>query len=566
MAKKEPKIIVIVGGVMSGIGKGAVSASIGKIMQWRGLKVTLTKLDPYIQVDPGTLNPTEHGEVFVTEEVWDFPTSSKNPLRIAELDQDFGTYERFLDRNTHPSQNITSGQIFLTVIDAEREGRFLGQTVQMIPHVTDEIKRRILAVGKEDTDIIIAEIGGTIGDIEGVVYLEAIRQLRLDRGASNVVFVVVTYVPLLETIQELKSKPTQHSVRTLLSAGIVPDFVVCRSPINITRRVRKKISLFGNVPEDSVISNPDLETVYQLPLIFEEQYFAELLLQKLSLKPKNNKATLNSNIREWRNYIDVLTNAKDIVKIAMPGKYAEICDSYISINDALKHAGIQTNTRIEITWLDTEEFEMNSEKLKQLENYDGILVPGGFGSRGVEGKIFCAQFCIQNGIPYLGICYGMQLGLVAFARLLGMEGANTTEVDPDTPYPIIDLLEDQKDVHQKGGTMRLGGYPAKLVSGTRVRELYGDAEQIIERHRHRYEVNPKYVDRLIEGGIIVAGWYDHEEKGKLMEFVELPKEKHPFWLGTQAHPEFKSRPNRPAPLYLGFIQAAMERMQQRKTR
>ncbi|MFW9997010.1 MAG: CTP synthase [Candidatus Odinarchaeota archaeon] len=550
------KIIVIVGGVMSGIGKGAVSAGIGKILQWRGLKVVPTKLDPYIHVDPGTLSPVEHGEVFVTEEVWEFPTSTSQCLRIAELDQDFGTYERFLDQNTHPSQNITSGQIFLTVINNEREGKYLGKTVQMIPHITDEIKRRILAVQQEEDTVILAEIGGTIGDIEGQLYLEAVRQLRLELGSNNVIFIAVTYVPYNEPVQELKTKPTQHSMTRLLSAGIMPDFIVCRSIVPINERVRKKLSLFCNVPEDMVISNPDLDSAYSVPLVFEEQYLAELILQKLDLKPKNSKEKLNREIMEWKKKIDIM-NAPEVLKIAMLGKYTEICDSYISINEALKHAGLKVNCKVEIDWLDTVEFENSTRSLSILEDFDGVLIPGGFGSRGVEGKILSAQYCIKRKIPYLGICYGMQLGLVAFARLLGMENAHTTEVNPETPYPIIDILEEQKNIDQKGGTMRLGGYPAILVPNTRVYKLYGN-DEIVERHRHRYEVNPEFIERLEEGGLVVSG---RSPDRFLVEFVELKD--HPFWLGTQAHPEFKSRLNRPAPMYLGLVKAALDRKRSR---
>jgi CTP synthase len=559
--KKEPKVIVIIGGVMSGIGKGAVTSSIGKILQWRGLKVIPTKLDPYIHVDPGTLSPVEHGEVFVTEEVWEFPYSSSQKLRIAELDQDFGTYERFLDLNTHPSQNITSGQIFLTVINSEREGRYLGKTVQMIPHVTDEIKRRILDVQKKEETIILAEIGGTIGDIEGLIYLEAVRQLRLELGPNNVIFVAVTFVPYNAPVQELKTKPTQHSMTRLLSAGIMPDFIICRSKIPINDRVRKKISLFCNVPVEMVFSNPDLSSAYEVPLILEEQYLAELLLQKLNLKPKKSKELLNNQIKDWKNKIDILNKAPESLTIAMLGKYTEICDSYMSINEALKHAGLKFRCQVCIDWIDTEQFEDNPNDLSVLAKYDGVLIPGGFGSRGAEGKILSAQYCIKNKIPYLGICYGMQLGMVAFARLIGMNGSNTTEVDPDTSYPVIAILEEQKNINQKGGTMRLGGYPARLKRGTIVAELYGQ-EDVIERHRHRYEVNPDFIEQLEEGGLIISGISPDKS---LVEFVELPYTEHPYWVGTQAHPEFKSRLNKPAPLYLGLIKAALERNRKDKS-
>ncbi|MHA2296284.1 MAG: CTP synthase [Candidatus Hodarchaeales archaeon] len=561
MKKKEPKVIVIIGGVMSGIGKGAVTSSIGKILQWRGLKVIPTKLDPYIHVDPGTLSPVEHGEVFVTEEVWEFPYSSSQKLRIAELDQDFGTYERFLDLNTHPSQNITSGQIFLTVINSEREGRYLGKTVQMIPHVTDEIKRRILDVQKKEETIILAEIGGTIGDIEGLIYLEAVRQLRLELGPNNVIFVAVTFVPYNAPVQELKTKPTQHSMTRLLSAGIMPDFIICRSKIPINDRVRKKISLFCNVPVEMVFSNPDLSSAYEVPLILEEQYLAELLLQKLNLKPKKSKELLNNQIKDWKNKIDILNKAPESLTIAMLGKYTEICDSYMSINEALKHAGLKFRCQVCIDWIDTEQFEDNPNDLSVLAKYDGVLIPGGFGSRGAEGKILSAQYCIKNKIPYLGICYGMQLGMVAFARLIGMNGSNTTEVDPDTSYPVIAILEEQKNINQKGGTMRLGGYPARLKRGTIVAELYGQ-EDVIERHRHRYEVNPDFIEQLEEGGLIISGISPDKS---LVEFVELPYTEHPYWVGTQAHPEFKSRLNKPAPLYLGLIKAALERNRKDKS-
>ncbi|MHA1166609.1 MAG: CTP synthase [Candidatus Hodarchaeales archaeon] len=558
MDRANYKIIIVIGGVMSGIGKGAITASIGKLLQWRGLKVVPTKLDPYIQIDPGTLSPVEHGEVFVTEEVWDFNpgTSVMSILRIAELDQDFGTYERFLDQNTHPSQNITSGQIFLTVINNEREGKYLGKTVQMIPHITDEIKRRILSVKREDTDIILAEIGGTIGDIEGLLYLEAARQLRLELGPQNVVCVAATYIPYNEPVQELKTKPTQHSMARLLAAGIMPDFIVCRSNVPINDKVRKKISLFCNVSVDSVISNPDLDSVYDVPIIFEKQYFAELLLQKLDMIPKKDKDHLVTKTKEWKNKVAVLTSdTAPVLNIGILGKYTDICDSYISVNEALKHAGLTVDHKVEISWVDSEQYDDN-KGLESLEEFDGILVPGGFGSRGTEGKIHCAQYCIKNNIPFLGICYGMQLGLVAFARLIGMVGANTTEVDPVTAYPVIDILENQRDLDRKGGTMRLGGYRAVLKPGTLVAELYSNAKYIVERHRHRYEVNPKFIKRLEEGGLVISGISPDET---LVEFIELPPKVHPFWVGTQAHPEFKSRLNNPAPLYVGLIEASLIR-------
>ncbi len=543
---------------MSGIGKGAVTASIGKLFQFRGYSVLPIKIDPYLNVDPGVMNPGEHGEVFVTEEVWKFDPlgDGKYVYTIAELDQDFGTYERFFDKNMHPSQNITSGQVFLTVILKEREGHYLGRTVQMIPHVSNEIIARI-EEQKNNADILLIEVGGTVGDIEGNIFLEALRQLRLKYGSDNIVFVHTTWVPYLSPISEFKTKPTQHSTRELLARGIVPDFIVCRSERSITEKIKKKIALFGNVPQEHVISNPNLDNVYKLPLVFETQKFGDLLVRKLGLDARISSVEIAKNINNWEALIKRYETATKHVVIGIAGKYLQNMDTYFSVREALTHAAAHLDAKLEIKWINTE------EKIDPqiFEIVDGILVPGGFGLRGTEGKIEIAKECINRKIPYLGICFGLQMAVVSFARyFVGLKDAHSQEVDPHTPHPVIVLQESQKSIHQLGGTMRLGGYPAKLKPNTLVHKIY-QKDEIVERHRHRWEVNPEYVPLLEEHGLIISGIYEEEN---LVEFIELPTDKHPFFVGTQAHPEFKSRPNRPHPLYKAFVAAALKYKEQKR--
>lgn len=542
------KFVFVTGGVLSGIGKGAVAASIGKSFQFRGLDVDMIKIDPYLNVDPGTLNPIEHGEVFVTEDTWEFEPTEDSSFTIAEIDQDFGTYERFLDKTMHPRNNITSGQVYLSVLLQERAGSYLGRTVQIIPHITDEIKERIRAVAERDSpDILISEIGGTAGDIEASPFLEAIRQLKLEEREDQVALVHVTLVPYLETIGQLKTKPTQHSVKNMLSMGLQPDVIVGRSDRELSDAAKEKISLYSNVPERAVISDPRIEYLYELPLLFEKQGLGDYMCDILRLRARK------PGISSWEETVDKFKEAEDEVKIAMPGKYTQILDSYISINGALKHAAAEKGYKVNIEFVDTEPFEEHPERVEQLEEYDGILLTPGFGTRGAEGMIKASRKALSAGIPFLGICFGSQLLFIAVCRENGLEEANSAEIDPDTPEPVVDLMPEQKDISKKGGTMRLGGHEVFLKPGTHLADAYGK-ERVVERFRHRYHLIPDYVEQMEDYGLVLSA---ADEEGRIVNAIELQKDQ--WTVGVQYHPEFTSRPGKPNPVYSSFIEATINR-------
>nr|MDO8082206.1 CTP synthase [Candidatus Freyarchaeota archaeon] len=542
------KYIFVTGGVMSGVGKGVTTASIGKLFQFRGYNVEAIKIDPYLNVDPGTLNPIEHGEVYITEEVWEFKPVEEFSLKISEIDQDFGSYERFLGENMSPEQNITSGQVYLSVILKEREGKFLGRTTQIIPHITDEIKRRIRQVAmKKKPDILITEVGGTVGDIEAMPFLEAIRQFRLEEKKEDTILIHVTYVPFLDTVQQQKSKPSQHSVRTLQGMGLQPDIIVGRAKKPLAKDVLQKLSLYSNLPPEAVISNPDIEVVYELPLLFEKQKIGDYLCRISNLPIKEPE------LDEWRNIVNLYKDAKEVVHIAVPGKYTQIVDSYISIQEALRHASACSGAKLKLQWIDTEPLERDPKAIEILKKFDGILLTPGFGSRGTEGMIQTAEYATKEGVPYLGICFGCQLFFIAFCRsVLGLTGANSTEIDPNTPYPVVDLLPEQRAIKSKGGTMRLGGHKVLLMENSRLREAYGKSE-VVERFRHRYHIMPKYAEIAEDAGLKVSAT---DETGKIINAIELNKNF--FIVGVQFHPEFKSRPNLPSPVYLAFIKEALK--------
>jgi len=535
-----PKYIFVTGGVMSGLGKGVTTASVAKLLKLSGLKVTCIKIDPYLNVDAGTMNPIIHGEVFVTDDG-------------GETDMDIGTYERFLDQNLSRRHNITAGQIYKAVIEAERRGDYLGKCVQIIPHVTDEIKKRIKEVVEEEgADIGVIECGGTVGDIEGLPFLEAMRQMRLEVGASNSLFLHVTLAPELETVREQKTKPTQHSVQELRRIGIQPDIIVVRSKRPLAQMAREKISLFTSVPLDAVISNPDVESIYDAPEVLEKQGVTKVIANRLNLRIEE------TDLSEWMKIAESFKKKAITVNIAMVGKYVTLADSYVSVNHALLHSGAKVNAEVKIDWVDSELIERDKNALTTLRSYDGILIPGGFGKRGIEGKIKAAAYAIQQKIPYLGICLGFQVASIAIARhLCGLEGANSTEFDPTTPHPVIDLLPEQKRVKELGATMRLGGHDIFIQKGTLSYRLYGK-NVIRERHRHRYEFNQEYKTIFEEKGVVFSGY---SEEGRRLEILELPE--HPFFLATQFHAEFTSRPGRPSPVYLGFIQACVENSKNR---
>lgn len=529
----KTKYIFITGGVVSGLGKGITAASLGRLLKSRGLKVTAQKLDPYLNVDPGTMNPVQHGEVFVTDDG-------------AETDLDLGHYERFIDESLSQNSNLTSGRVYWKVISDERKGVYGGQTIQIIPHVTNEIKRYINRNADTGADVCLVEIGGTIGDIESQPFLEAIRQFAVEAGRENCLFIHVTLVPYLAASDELKSKPTQHSVKEMLSIGISPDIIVCRTEHPLTDDIRNKIALFCNVDKECVIENNNCDILYAVPMMLKEQHMDDVVIKKLGIE------CAEPNLEDWENMLYALKNPKQTVKIAMVGKYVELHDSYISVNEALKHGGIETRSAVDIDWIDSETLEGDDVNLDDiLGEVDGILVPGGFGSRGIEGKINACQYARTHGIPYLGICLGMQIAIIEFARhVLGMNGANSAEINPDTPFPVIDILPEQKEVTDMGGTMRLGQYPCTLNPESKSYELYG-ASMIYERHRHRYEVNNDYRNDLLSGGMIFAGT---SPDNHIVEMVEIPN--HPWFVACQFHPEFKSRPNKPHPLFRGFVTAA----------
>lgn len=531
---KKTKYVFVTGGVVSSLGKGITAASLGRLLKNRGLNVRLQKFDPYLNVDPGTMSPYQHGEVFVTDDG-------------AETDLDLGHYERFIDENLTQNSNVTAGRVYWSVLSKERKGEYLGGTVQVIPHITNSIKEKVHSVGNEmDVDIVITEIGGTIGDIESLPFLEAIRQIKYDVGRENVCFIHVTLVPYLGKAGELKTKPTQHSVKELRSIGIQPDIIVCRSEKELSEDIKNKIGLFCNVEGNAVIQNLDAEHLYAVPLMLHKEGLDRLVCEKLNLGCRDID---NS---EWIKMVHNLTHLNYNTKIALVGKYVDLHDAYISVVEALNHGGLYNNSNVEIKWINAE--NINSQNVNQLLNdVDGVLVPGGFGDRGVEGKIEAIRWARENKKPFLGICLGMQCAVIEYARnVLKLEGANSAELNPKTKYPVIDLMTEQKDVEELGGTMRLGLYPCKLELGTLCNEAY-NSDLIYERHRHRYEFNNEYRSRLMEEGLILSGT---SPDGRLVECVEVKD--HPWFVAVQYHPELKSRPNNPHPLFRGFIRAALK--------
>ena len=539
MTDTPTKYVFVTGGVVSSLGKGITAASLGRLLKARGFRVQAQKFDPYLNVDPGTMSPFQHGEVFVTEDG-------------AETDLDIGHYERFVDENLSRSANHTSGSIWDRVIRKERKGEYLGSTVQVIPHVTNEIKERIRRVATaSDADVVITEIGGTVGDIESLPFLEAIRQFRREVGQENVVYIHVTYVPFIDTAGELKTKPTQHSVNELRRIGIHPDVVVCRSHEPLSREIREKIALFADVDPAAVVANEDVSDVYLVPHALRDEGLDRLVCQRLGL-PEGEL-----DLGDWDELVERIGRREGEVEIALVGKYVKLHDAYLSVHEALKHSGIYHGTGVRVRWVDSEGMSVE-EATAELERADGALVPGGFGSRGWEGKITACRVARERGIPYLGICLGMHVAISEFARnVCGLDGANSTEMDPETPYPVIDLLPEQKEIEDLGGTMRLGAQPVDLVGGTRAYGAYGEAV-VYERHRHRYEVSNHYRPRLVEQGLVVSGTY---QEGRLVEIVELAD--HPWFVASQFHPEFKSRPTRPAPLFRDFVGAALDRARAR---
>ncbi|WP_250277164.1 CTP synthase [[Clostridium] colinum] len=532
----DTKYIFVTGGVVSGLGKGITAASLGRLLKARGYKVTIQKFDPYINIDPGTMSPYQHGEVFVTDDG-------------AETDLDIGHYERFIDENLTVNNNITTGKIYWSVLNKERKGEYLGATVQVIPHITNEIKERVYRAGKTtQSDIVITEIGGTVGDIESEPFLEAIRQVSHEVSKENVLYIHVTLIPYLAKSGEMKTKPTQHSVKQLLSIGIQPDIIVCRTENEISKEAKEKLALFCNVDKDCVIQNIDCDSLYEVPLLLENENLANIVCKKLSIENRQ------PNLSDWCDVVEKQKNLKETVTVGLVGKYVELHDAYISIVESLNHAGIHTGCNVNIKWINAEELEQTSST-KLLEDIDAILVPGGFGERGVEGKIMAIKYARENKIPFLGICLGMQCTVIEFARnVLCLKDAHTSEIVPNTSAPVIDLMPEQKDIDGLGGTMRLGAYPCKLLKDTLSFDSYKD-ELIYERHRHRYEFNNEYRNAMIEKGLIIAGVSPDE---KLVEIVELKKEVHPWFVGVQFHPELKSRPNRPHPLFKDFVQATID--------
>ncbi len=526
------KFIFVTGGVVSSIGKGISAASIGRILKSRGLTVSVQKLDPYLNVDPGTMSPYQHGEVYVTKDG-------------CETDMDLGHYERFIDNELTASSNVTSGQIYSSVIGKERRGDYLGGTIQVVPHVTNEIKDRILAIAKESkSDVVVVEVGGTVGDIEGLPFLEAIRQVRNDAGRDNVYYIHVTLLPYLMSTGELKTKPTQHSVKELRSIGIQPDAIITRSDLPVPESLKDKIALFCDVPREAVIALPTVDNIYRVPLILEEAGLGDILLKRLGLQYHER------DLAGWRAMVDRFTEPKPKVSIAVVGKYADLPEAYLSVKEALSHAALYQDRDVSLAWVQSEDIEKRGPDAL-LSTAQGIVVPGGFGSRGIEGTIQAAQYARTHAVPYLGLCLGMQLMVVEFARnVLGMERANSTEFDPETPYPVISMMEEQRSIRQMGGTMRLGNYPCNLVEGSKAAAAYG-APMVYERHRHRYEFNNKYREALIEAGLRPSGL---SPDGNLVEISEIGD--HPFMVGTQFHPEFRSRPDRPHPLFASFMAVA----------
>lgn len=528
------KYIFITGGVVSSLGKGIVAASLGRILKSRGISATIQKLDPYINVDPGTMNPYQHGEVFVTEDG-------------AETDLDLGHYERFIDVNLGKPNNVTAGMVYWNVITRERRGDYLGGTVQVVPHITNEIKDRIRQVTKnQHFDVVIVEIGGTVGDIEGLPFLEAIRQFRKEVGRDNCVNLHVTLIPFLDTTHEFKTKPTQHSVQKLREIGIQPDIIVCRSREPISQEMKEKISLFCDVNKEAVIGLPDMPSIYDVPLAIEKENLGEIVVKYLDLESKKVDLT------EWEKIVKEWHSLRHTVRIAIVGKYTELEDSYLSIVESLKHGGIANQAKIEIKWLNAEKLEEEEDIDSVLRDVQGILIPGGFGARGVEGKIKAIRYARENRIPFLGLCLGMQCAVIEFARnICKMKGANSSEFDPETKFPVIDFIPEQRGLIDKGGTMRLGAYTCRIKKGTMLHKMYGK-DEVEERHRHRYEFNNDFRQPLEDAGLVYSGINPDAD---LVEVIELPT--HPWFLATQYHPEFKSRPNRPHPLFAGFVKAAV---------
>ncbi|HKP51536.1 MAG TPA: CTP synthase [Chloroflexia bacterium] len=525
------KYIFVTGGVVSSVGKGITVASIGRVLKSRGISVSLQKLDPYINVDPGTMSPYQHGEVFVTDDG-------------AETDLDLGHYERFIDENLTQASNVTTGRIYSSVIARERRGDFLGATVQVIPHITNEIKSRIAAVARTGApDVVIVEVGGTVGDIEGLPFLEAIRQMRRDAGRENVLYLHLTLLPQVSATDELKTKPTQHSVKELRSIGINPDMILCRSDQPVGEDIISKIALFCDVEPRAVIPLPTVKNIYQVPLWLEERGLGDFIVERLSLGGHA------PDLAGWKRVIERMDSASECVTVALCGKYTELHDAYISVAEALRHAGTSNDVRVNIRWVNTEALEHEGPR-ELLAGVDGILVPGGFGDRGVLGKVVAAQYAREHNVPYLGLCYGLQMAVIEFARnVLGLPGAFTTEIDQRCADPVIDIMPDQRDIADMGGTMRLGSYPCNLVPGTKAARAYGEPV-VYERHRHRFEFNNAYRERMQEEGLILSGL---SPDGRLVEVIELRD--HPWFVATQAHPELKSRPTRPHPLFRDFVRA-----------
>lgn len=525
------KYIFVTGGVLSSLGKGLSAAALGAVLETRGLRITNVKMDPYINVDPGTMSPYQHGEVFVTDDG-------------AETDLDLGHYERFTSATLTQLNNFTTGRVYSSVIERERKGEYLGRTVQVIPHITDEIKRRI-HVASEDADLIIVEVGGTVGDIEGLPFLEAIRQFRQDAGPENVIFIHLTLVPYIRTAGELKTKPTQHSVKELLQVGIQPDMIFCRSEHRIPRDTKQKIARFCNVDVRDVISVEDVSHIYYLPVKMHEEGVDDRVCEKL------NMWAASANMDRWKDLVHRLENPTRTVKIGIVGKYVHLTDTYKSLNEALTHGGLANDVRVDLEFIDSETVDVNNPGAS-LGEVDGVLVPGGFGVRGTEGKIAAIRWARENGVPFFGICLGMQLATVEYSRnVLGLKGAMSREFDASPAHPVIELMNEQREVTEKGGTMRLGAYPCDLSDSTLARRIYGSAS-ISERHRHRYEVNPAYHDKLRGGGMLISGM---SPDGRLAEVVELPE--HPWFLGCQFHPEFKSAPLTPHPLFVSYVRAVV---------
>lgn len=536
------KHILVTGGVSSSLGKGITAASLGRLLTARGHRVLMQKLDPYVNVDPGTMNPLEHGEVFVTEDG-------------GETDLDLGHYERFIDENLHRASSVTTGQIYSTVIAKERRGDYLGKTVQVIPHVTDEIKARILLLG-EDADVVITEVGGTVGDIEGLPFLEAIRQLRYDVGREHICYVHCAFVPFIAPTGELKTKPAQHSVRELRSIGIQPDALVCRSDRALDAELKRKIAMMSDVDLDGVVSAHDASSLYAVPLLLRDEGLDDFVVRRLGLDP-----AVQPDLAEWERLVARAIQPRDSVDIAVVGKYTDLPDAYLSVVEALGHAGVHHGVEVRVRWIPADELVSPSEARRVLQDVDGALVPGGFGARGIEGKVSAARVAREQLIPYLGICLGLQVAVVEFARhVLGLAEAHSSEFAPDTPEPVVDLMPDQYDVADMGGTMRLGTYPCKLVEGTRAQAAYGEAV-VYERHRHRWEVANRYRARLEGAGMRIAGVSPDD---RLVEMIELAT--HPWFVTCQFHPEFRSRPTRPQPLFRDFVGAAAQRMRERSGR